>query len=790
MADIFGTDSDDILTGTTDPDFISGGDGNDIIDGNFGSDVIDGGAGDDDLLGAPGNDVLTGGAGNDILTGGNGSDTLNGTSSEAAGAGEVDVLTGNGGGDTFILGDADQAYYQAGGNSDFVRITDFNPLQDVIQLKGIPSDYTLVQVGNDVELYLNTELIALLENQDVANLDLDTTAFSYVGSGVDLIGTPEDDVLNGGDGFDSLQGGDGNDTLNGGEGRDTLSGDGGDDTLNGDGGNDTINGGDGNDTINGGDGNDIVDAGINDDVVNGGAGDDVINGAPGFDIVFGGAGNDQVSGGGQNDTLSGTDSTAAGAGEVDVLNGGGGSDRLILGDEVQAYYITNGDSDYVQIDGFSSNQDIIQLHGEATDYSLSQSGPDVEIRYNGELVAILTNQTGTDLDLNATYFEYVMAANTPPTAVDDTIVTDEDSPVTIAITDLLSNDGDVDVNDTLTLSGISNAVNGTASLDGNGNVIFTPDADFFGEASFDYTISDGQEGESTATVTVTVNPVADNTDPTTSGIESFKVTDNAPNTIIDLFGAFEDAEDADSDLTYTLVGNTDDSLFADIAIDEAAGTLTLDYGSGAHGRTDLTLRATDTDGSFIETTFTVSVFNATFYGDYIEGTAGQDVFRGGWGNDTLIGLEGDDYLNGNRGHDFLSGGEGQDQLIGGEGSDYLSGGEGADFLNGTGWIDQGRWEKDILVGGGGADTFVLGDESDVYYTGGFFFDYALIKDFNSQEDTLQLNGSAEDYGAYSWGSSTYLYKTQDFFWFSTQDLVAVVQGDQVDLNGSAVNFVG
>lgn len=898
MADIFGTDGNDILTGTTEPDIINGGEGNDNIDGNLGSDIIDGGPGNDSILGAPGSDTLIGGAGNDTVIGGNSNDIINGSSAEAAGYGEVDILTGSANNDTFILGDATQAYYTGSGNNDYARITDFTipspgaAIVDTIQLKGIPSDYSLVQSGGDVNLLYNGELIAILANQSATALDLNANYFSYVGSGVTLVGTSDDDVLNGGVGFDTLSGDAGNDILNGGDGRDTLSGDVGNDTVNGEGGNDTILGGDGNDLINGGDGNDTVDAGLNDDVVNGGAGNDNINGAPGFDTISGGAGNDTVNGGGQDDVLSGTDSAVAGAGEVDTVSGGSGNDRFILGDETKAYYSTGGNADYVRITDFAETGEVIQLHGAAADYSLTQAGADVEIRYNGELIGILANRTATAFDLNGPAFAYVMAVNTPPTAVDDVVTTDEDSPLTIAIADLLnndvdpdtnatlslvsidttgsngtitqvgdtlvytpantlnslgagetavdsfsytmtdgsgaestatvhltingvndapiaqaeaftidedntltiaiadllSNDSDIDANDTLTLTGVSNSVNGSVSLDGAGNVVFTPDADFFGDASFDYTISDGQGRETTATVAVTVNPVADNTDPTTSGIDSFKVTDNAPNTVIDLFAAFDDAEDADAALTYTLVVNTNASLFTSTTLDSTAGTLTLDYASGANGSADLTLRATDTVGSFVETTFTVSVFDATIFGDYIEGTNGEDVFLGNSGNDTLLGLGGNDWLKGNLGRDTIYGGEGQDDLVGGDGSDFLSGDTGDDILDGTGLL-RGFFEQDVLAGGLGSDTFVLGDQSSAYYTGGFLFDYVSIKDFNSQEDTLQLHGSAKDYRISQQGSLTYLYKTQKLFGFSFQDLVAVVQGNPVDLNSSAMNFV-
>ena len=102
----------------------------------------------------------------------------------------------------------------------------------------------------------------------------------------------------------------------------------------------------------------------------------------------------------------------------------------------------------------------------------------------------------------------VAAVNDAPVAVADSASTNEDSAVTIFASALLANDSDVE-GDTLTLTGVSNAVGGGVALDGNGDVVFTPDADFNGSASFDYTVSDGNGGTATQTVAVTVAAVND-----------------------------------------------------------------------------------------------------------------------------------------------------------------------------------------------------------------------------------------------------------------------------------------
>ena len=75
-------------------------------------------------------------------------------------------------------------------------------------------------------------------------------------------------------------------------------------------------------------------------------------------------------------------------------------------------------------------------------------------------------------------------------AVDDVRETDEDTALTFAAAELVGNDTDAD-GDALTVTAVGNAVNGTVALVA-GQVVFTPDEGFSGEASFDYTVSDGE----------------------------------------------------------------------------------------------------------------------------------------------------------------------------------------------------------------------------------------------------------------------------------------------------------
>ena len=98
----------------------------------------------------------------------------------------------------------------------------------------------------------------------------------------------------------------------------------------------------------------------------------------------------------------------------------------------------------------------------------------------------------------------VNSVNDAPVAVDDNATVNEDATVLI---DIVANDTDKE-GDTVTPTGFTNPSNGTVSQEGD-SYRYTPNADFFGSDSFTYTISDGNGGTATATVSITVNPVND-----------------------------------------------------------------------------------------------------------------------------------------------------------------------------------------------------------------------------------------------------------------------------------------
>ena len=101
----------------------------------------------------------------------------------------------------------------------------------------------------------------------------------------------------------------------------------------------------------------------------------------------------------------------------------------------------------------------------------------------------------------------IAPVNDAPVGNPDTVNAVEDTPLSIPVGTLLVNDTDVD-GDPLAIVSVQDATNGTVSLV-NGNVVFTPAANYNGPASFTYTVSDGQGGSSTVTVTVNVGAVND-----------------------------------------------------------------------------------------------------------------------------------------------------------------------------------------------------------------------------------------------------------------------------------------
>ena len=129
------------------------------------------------------------------------------------------------------------------------------------------------------------------------------------------------------------------------------------------------------------------------------------------------------------------------------------------------------------------------------------------------------------------------------------------------------------------------------------------------------------------------------------------------------------------------------------------------------------------------------------------GSNSSDAISGTEQNSYLVGLDSNDTLNGNGGHDYLNGGANNDVLFGGMGNDTLVGGGQENSLFGGDGNDilMGGEGQDLIEGGNGQDKYIIGDNTQVFYTNHTWYDHAIITDFEFAEDTIQLKGKAADY---------------------------------------------
>lgn len=106
--------------------------------------------------------------------------------------------------------------------------------------------------------------------------------------------------------------------------------------------------------------------------------------------------------------------------------------------------------------------------------------------------------------------------------------------------------------------------------------------------------------------------------------------------------------------------------------------------------------------------------------DIISGGDGDDIIIAGNGNNIVSGDAGNDFIDTGDDADIIDGGDGDDSIYAGDGDDIITGGAGSDYIEGQGstagdeTIDGNLFlvtSDDILIGGDGNDTFLIGSES-------------------------------------------------------------------------------
>ncbi|WP_425053528.1 cadherin-like domain-containing protein [Psychromarinibacter sp. S121] len=226
--------------------------------------------------------------------------------------------------------------------------------------------------------------------------------------------------------------------------------------------------------------------------------------------------------------------------------------------------------------------------------------------------------TISDGDLTATATVEVSVlteANVAPEAVADDYSIAEDGVLTVAAAGVLANDTDGN-GDPLSASVVTDVTDGTLVLNGDGSFTYTPDADFNGTDSFVYQVSDGLGGTDTATVTITVDPEAD--DPVAA--DDTAATSRDVPVVIDVLA---NDDDADGDpVTVTGIGAAPSN---GAAVVNANGTITYTPDAGFFGTDTFTYAVEDGTGGTDTATVTVTVSGVP---DPVYSAAGATEFNG------------------------------------------------------------------------------------------------------------------------------------------------------------------
>jgi len=204
--------------------------------------------------------------------------------------------------------------------------------------------------------------------------------------------------------------------------------------------------------------------------------------------------------------------------------------------------------------------------------------------FNGTADFTYKATDGTVQSNSATVTVNVAAVNDAPVANGDTLAATEDTPVIFTAVQLLGNDTDAD-GDSLSIASVTSGTGGTAVLNGNGTVTFTPNANFNGAADFTYKATDGTVQSNSAPVTVNVAAVNDA--PTTDNV-LIDTNENTP--IVGHLGA------ADVDSGDALVFSVDTGPLHGTLDLHADGTYAYTPAAGYAGGDGFTFTVTDSGG--------------------------------------------------------------------------------------------------------------------------------------------------------------------------------------------------
>ena len=164
-----------------------------------------------------------------------------------------------------------------------------------------------------------------------------------------------------------------------------------------------------------------------------------------------------------------------------------------------------------------------------------------DANFNGTDTFTYTITDGTNTDTGTVDIE-LEAVNDSPVALDDSFSTPEDTAAVLSRASILANDNDVE--SPLVLDGFTQPANGTLLLDGNDDLVYTPNANFNGVDTFAYTVTDGAL-VANAEVKIDVESVND----VPIAVDDLVSTDEDTNAAIPLAGLLGNDSDLDSSPT-------------------------------------------------------------------------------------------------------------------------------------------------------------------------------------------------------------------------------------------------
>ena len=193
----------------------------------------------------------------------------------------------------------------------------------------------------------------------------------------------------------------------------------------------------------------------------------------------------------------------------------------------------------------------------------------------------------------------IIGVNNPPTVQNDAANTNEDTPVVIVV---LANDSDSnDAIDSTTVAVTTSPTNGSVSVNStNGEVTYTPNADFFGEDGFTYTVKDDL-GATSDTATVDVAVASVNDDPV--AVDDDAQTNTAIPLAIDVLANDSDV-DGTLDPSTVVVASAPSN--GSTSVNSANGEITYTSNGGFSGTDTFTYTVND-DGGGTSNAATVSV---------------------------------------------------------------------------------------------------------------------------------------------------------------------------------------